>query len=226
MKTYLFLGLLGASVSLACSNNNNGGNDGGNDASPNDANAPDVVSKDSGSDAGNPSPPALLTQVDRMGRPAINTALNHVFDTNTTSQGNAKDAYNADTNAASWGTNATYLAQFETNLAIYDALDTVCGNQLGYSPTTHYSLLAGALADDRLYVDTSQSTCAHYLGVELHALGILSTADCGGRMMTYTPIWDTFTAVSGASSQVTDGLSGPVASKTNGTTFPYLAAPM
>ena len=225
MKTYALFVLATASLALACSNNN-GNNDGGSDAAPNDSSPADVNNGDTGTDAGsNPPPPALKTQVDRMGRPTINTALNHVFDT-TSGQGPAKDAYNADSNASSWGTNATYISQFETNLAIFDALDTVCGNQLGYSQTTHYQTLATALADDRLYVDTSQSTCAHYLGVELHALGILTTADCGGRKMTYTPVWDTYTAVSGATSQVTDGLSGPVASKTNGTTFPYLAAPM
>ena len=228
MRNLALLSLVTASLVLACSNNN-GGNDGGSDAAPSDGSPADVSNKDSGTDAGdsggNPPPPALKTQIDRMGRPAINTALNHTFDT-TSGQGPAKDAYNADSNAASWNSNATYISQFEANLAIYDALDTVCGNQLGYSPTGHYTTIATALADDRLYTDTSQSTCAHYLGVELHALGVLTTADCGGRKMTYTPIWDTYTALSGASSQVTDGLSGPVASKTNGTTFPYLAAPM
>jgi hypothetical protein len=39
--------------------------------------------------------PALGAQVDRMGRPAINTAANNTFNTNAVAADAAKDAYNA-----------------------------------------------------------------------------------------------------------------------------------
>src|SRR5438045_6193332 len=44
---------------------------------------------------GPPAPPALGAQIDRMGRPAINTALNNTFNADAASKGKAKDAYNA-----------------------------------------------------------------------------------------------------------------------------------
>jgi hypothetical protein len=44
---------------------------------------------------GFPAAPTLGVQVDRMARPAINTALNHGFDP-TAAAGTAKDAYNQD----------------------------------------------------------------------------------------------------------------------------------
>ncbi|HUS27921.1 MAG TPA: hypothetical protein VMZ53_05415 [Kofleriaceae bacterium] len=73
-----------------------------------------------------PAAPALGTQIDRMGRPAINTLLNHGFDPGT-GAGPAKNAYNADTMPSTWP--ATYLAEFKKNLGVLDALDTgFCGN--------------------------------------------------------------------------------------------------
>jgi hypothetical protein len=73
-----------------------------------------------------PAAPALGTQIDRMGRPAINTLLNHGFD-GTTAREPAKDAYNADTSSATWP--ATYLAAFKDTLGVLDAIDTgLCGN--------------------------------------------------------------------------------------------------
>ena len=87
--------------------------------------------EDSGQDSGQPEmdsgptplPPTLLgTQIDRMGRAAINTALNHAFDPDAGSAGAAKNAYNADLDVPAWP--ATYAAEFATNLAILDSLDT------------------------------------------------------------------------------------------------------
>jgi hypothetical protein len=73
-----------------------------------------------------PAAPALGTQIDRMGRPAVNTLMNHGFD-GTAAAGPAKDAYNADADKATWP--ATYLAEFKRNLGVLDALDTgLCGN--------------------------------------------------------------------------------------------------
>lgn len=234
-KQYLTLALLGAAAAMygiACSGDD-AQNDGGTDSGPADSGGGDTAKTDSGSDAG-PNFPAMptlkTTQVDRMGRPAINTALNHVFDPTVSADGGAgaaaKDAYNADKNVAGW--TAAYAPQFAGNLGVFDALDTDggtgsgCGNQLGFNVAHSYTTLAGLTADDRLYIDTSKSTCSIYLGVELQATGLSPNSDCGGRKLTYDVIDATYSAVAGVA--VGDGVSA-VATKTNGTTFPYLAAP-
>src|SRR6185369_12071168 len=43
-----------------------------------------------------PPPPVIGAQIDRFGRPVVNTALNHAFDPDETAAGLAKDAYNQD----------------------------------------------------------------------------------------------------------------------------------
>jgi len=75
-----------------------------------------------------PAPPALgTTQIDRMGRPAVNTALNHAF--TSTGVTAAKDAYNADKDIATWVT--TWTPEIMKNAAIIDVLDGgICGNGL------------------------------------------------------------------------------------------------
>jgi hypothetical protein len=188
-----------------------------------------------------------------MGRPGINTALNHEFDEpDAGTSGPAKDSYNADPNIANWKT--TYGAAFAHSLAILDALDTKtvagdgCGNQFGYNLAgqgTFYAAVAGLMGDDQLYVDTSKTTCTQYLAVELNALQAFPNTDCGGRKITGSagtgPIFGydvmniTLQVVAGLAitdaglgvqEQVTDGPTTAVAAKTTGTTFPYLAAPM
>ena len=239
MKKIAIIALLaaGSAFAYAC-NGDNTQNDGGTDSGPADTGNPDVNKSDAG-DAGFPAPPALKTQIDRMGRPAINTALNHVFDSDAGSAGAAKDTYNADKTIAGWST--AYAPEFMKNLPVFDALDSFvdgggCGNQAAYGKVTTpspYAALAGLAADDQLYMDTSKSTCKQYLGVELNAINLLPNSDCGGRTLTEDVIDSTYGAVSGAFgvndagvlvSAATDGI-GPVASKTSGTTFPYLAAP-
>jgi hypothetical protein len=230
----------------------------GNDGGPMDgSNGNDVVqNNDSGSDANMyPAPPTLKTQIDRMGRPAINTALNHEFDEpDAGTAGPAKDSYNADPNIATWKT--TYAPAFEKSLAILDALDTTnvpgngCGNQFGYNlagPGTYYAAVAGLMGDDQLYVDTSKTTCTQYLAVELNALSALPNSDCGGRKITgaagtapafgYDVINITLQVAAGLAitdaglvvqAPVNDGPTTSVASKTTATatmTFPYLVAP-
>ena len=186
---------------------------------------------DSGkTDGGNPNaPPTLGTEIDRMGRPAINTALNHTFDIDPTAKGNAKDAYNQDQGVSGW--QAAYTPQFAGNLAVLDSLDNSddlgngCGNQFGFALTHTYTALAGVLADDRVYVDTSQTTCsgtAGYLSVEIAALLSTPGNDCGGRTPNADVIARTYAAASGASS-FDDGVTA--ASSPAGTTFPYLADP-
>ena len=231
MKKIILIALLSGSAAfgLACNGDDNNNGDGGNDSGPADTGGGDVVKTDGGSDSGIPTPPTLKTQIDRMGRPAINTALNHVFDTDAGAAGVAKDTYNADKNVSGWG--AAYTPQFAANLAVFDALDTTtttdgCGNQAAFGIAHTYATLGGLAADDRLYLDTSQATCAQYLGVELKATGIApSLNDCGGRKLDYDVIDTTYSALAaGVLTGVGDGISAP-AGKTGGTTFPYLAAP-
>ncbi len=167
-----------------------------------------------------PAPPKLGTQIDRFGRPAINTALNHAFDPVDATKGAAKDAYNQQSDPTTWTSN---VKEISANLAILDSLDTNCGNQiLAMKPPApgSYAALAGVLADDRVRVNTEGTTCSTYLAVEVNALGMTNT-DCGGRKLDYDVIDASYTTLAGAA--VTDGV--PPDADTKGTTFPYLAKP-
>ncbi len=191
-------------------------------------------------DAGPPPPPTLGAQIDRFGRPAINTALNHTFDTSA-AKGPAKDAYNADSDAGAWA--AEYTPQFAANLAIYDSLDTGgftdggggCGNQFlaqNDAGAARYNALAGVLANDKMWIYTGSTTCTQYLGVELVATGAIppnpdggAVDQCGGRTLGEDVIDETYSVVaSGMLSGVSDGISA-VPSKTDGAAFPYLSDP-
>jgi len=214
------------------------------DGSTPDGSTPDGSAGDAGdggdADAGPPPPPTLGAQIDRFGRPAINTALNHTFDTSA-AKGPAKDAYNADSDAGAWG--AEYTPQFALNLAIYDSLDTGgftdggggCGNQFlaqDDAGAARYHALAGVLANDKMWIYTGSTTCTQYLGVELVATGAIppnpdggAVDQCGGRTLGEDVIDETYSVVaSGMLSGVSDGI-GAVASKTDGTAFPYLSDP-
>jgi hypothetical protein len=119
-----------------------------------------------GSDTGtkNPAPPTLGAQIDRLGRPAINTALTGTFDPNPTTKGAKKDAYNQDNAQSGW--NPKYIPEQAGNLAVFDSLDTKCGNQFlaqdagaaGGPNTAVYGALAGITADDRLWLNTARRT--------------------------------------------------------------------
>lgn len=176
--------------------------------------------------ATNPAPPTAGAQIDRMGRPAINTAVNHTFDTDDAAKGAAKDEYNSNADPKSW---TKYTGEIEANLGILDALDGTCGNQLfadkAKTDATRYATLAGVLADDRLWVNTDSTTCTTYLGVEANATKAIPNMDCGGRKPSYEVMKLTYTiaAVGMVSTAVSDGTT-PVAAKTSGATFPYLAA--
>ncbi len=146
-----------------------------------------------------PAAPTLGAQLERMGRPAINTVLNHTFDPDSARKQAAKDAYNAAANPATWATTAlgtgdVILTQFEANLGIIDSLDssaTVDGCSAGHHPpfydttktdATAYQGLAGALASDALLLNTATGTCVGatprqgYLAVE----GALATQHRAG----------------------------------------------
>jgi hypothetical protein len=171
-----------------------------------------------------PARPAMGAQMDRIGRPAVNTALNHGFD-GTTAAGTAKDAYNQDGTESGWA--GAYAPQFEANLAIIDALDGTCGNQLGYAmpaSKTSYATLGGALADDKLYLNTAGATATAYLAVEANALGVLANMDQGGRKLDYKVMDVTYSALAaGALMGVSNGITAN--NVTFSTTFPYEAAP-
>jgi hypothetical protein len=205
---------------------------------------------DAGTDAGVPPAPTLGAEIDRMGRPAVNTALTDPFNLLLTGGGDggysvnaAKDAYNAQGNPAMWATFAPWIAQ---NLAILDGLDGVCGNQAfaapanpdGGIPPNRYGTLAGVLADDELYVNTTPKmtggapVCALYLGVEANATSFFPNMDCGGRTPLENTIDETYQLLAGGlscyvSSCVVNGVTvNPDATQASLTAFPYLAPGM
>jgi hypothetical protein len=175
-----------------------------------------------------------------MGRPAINTALNHPFDTDSTAKGAAKDAYNQDKDPTNWIKPAVYVPQFMANLGILDALDGMCGNQLAYKGTApaadSYSTLAGVLVGDVLWLKTDATTCTldsspnlpsgGYLAVEANALGFANT-DCGGRALSYDVMnvsYGLLAIGAGGIGTQLDGITA-VPARSTGKTFPYLADP-
>jgi hypothetical protein len=191
-----------------------------------------------------PPAPVLGFPLDRMGRPAINTALNNPFNPNETQQGIAKDNYNGEADQAAWGTlvieGKPITKEFAGNLAVIDALDGVCGNQLlaagdpsGDAGLAEYAALPVVLADDELYVDTSVASCAaagalpNYLAVEARSLGLPITS-CGGRTPLDDVIDVTYTVLAtGGTAMVGDGISadGDPATPASLTEFPFLNAP-
>ncbi|HVZ31519.1 MAG TPA: hypothetical protein VG963_03790 [Polyangiaceae bacterium] len=121
------------------------------------------------------NPPALGPRLDRAGRPAISAALIETFsgDADKTNQAHA------DYNAAGLS-NQTFAATMKTSLAILDALDGTCGNQLLAGPgQDRYAPLTNALLDDQLYLNSDKSGSV-YLGVELEAITAKSLSPASG----------------------------------------------
>jgi hypothetical protein len=179
---------------------------------------------DAGPDAavGPPAKPALGAPIDRMGRPAINTAANKTFTADATRSA-AEDAYNHNGDPATWV--ATFAADMKATVAILDGLDADCGNQLlaDANPQMRYSVLAGVLAGDMLQVDASKTSCGAYLAVEANATGVLANNECGGRTFEMDVIETSYSVLAaGALAGVDDGI-GFTAHTT--ATFPYLGAP-
>jgi len=177
------------------------------------------------STTGFPAAPSLGAQMDRLGRPAINTVLNHGFDA---TGGASKDAYNQDGSPGGW--TAAYAALFAGNLAVVDFLDTGltcngmgtctrnvgaangagCGDQAFYNGTAtgggaaaadSYSVLASVLTNDQLFLDTAvplaelPTTHQGYLAVELSAFGVIQNTVGGGRAPTMDVIDTSYTAL-------------------------------
>ena len=142
-------------------------------------------------------------QIDRMGRPGINTALIDLL-----ASTGKKDQYNRAVEPSGWA--AAFQSEMQANLTALDTLDGVVGNYL-LPPAT----LAAVLVDDRLIIDTSKPNCDAYLAVETG-----STTQCGGRTLSRDVIDDTLGAVVGP------GVSDNVPNDTTFLTdFPFLAPP-
>lgn len=156
-------------------------------------------------------PCSFLTdgQIDRMGRPAVNTAL--------ISSGN-KDAYNAAEDPSTWA--AMFQDEIQASLEFVDGLDGVTGNALLGDAET----LASVLVDDRLVIATNVPECGPYLAVELTPSEETPSA-CGGRTLSADVIDATLTAL------VTGLDGGPVSDGVDSNdkafrdSFPFLAAP-
>jgi hypothetical protein len=186
--------------------------------------------------AGNPAP-KLGAQIDRMGRPAMNTALTDPFGlTASTTTDDFKNAYNAEASPAMW--QSKFMTSIEQNLAILDSADTTCGNSVGVMGDgadggNRYAFIAGVLADDELYVNTASGTCGLYLAVEASALGLsAAAADCGGRTPAEDTIDESYTLLTagvaaylGDPHAVTDGIDANDKAGVSVSDFPFLAAP-
>ena len=111
MKNFI---MLLAVVTIGCGDNKTIGDAKNVDARP-DAHCSDC-----------PPAPQLGAQIDRMGRPTINTALNRGFTVPSATVTAAKDAYNQAADPSTW---IAFVPQFMRSLAIVDSLDTgICGN--------------------------------------------------------------------------------------------------
>lgn len=252
MKQILMMGSvavlsLGLMVSAACSDSDtttasggNGGNGATGGSTGGDGGSGATGGNAGGGGAGPIEIPAIGAQIDRKGRPAINTATINTFDIAAVgmtpdadeTRATAEAAYNNNDDPSTWAT--TYAADIRDSLAILDSIDGVCGNQAFIDDPLaigagfeDYNTLAAVLANDWLVVDTANSGAANcgFLGVELELLGTDAGA-CGGRL----PSDDVMDAIYGAVSTgnpadttYNDGIPAPNAALE--TAFPYLADP-
>jgi hypothetical protein len=197
----------------------------GGDASPLDAGMDIAV-------VNRPPMPMLGRGIDRVGRAALATLLIDPFNLETArSQTALQAAYRHEGDRGQW---PVFTGELTASLPIWDSLDGVCGNQLGAESgdgSSAYVRLADLLVDDRLYVDTSQASCAAYLGIEASALAPLNLQDCGGRTPTMDTVDGLYSAlVVGApgftdpSKQVGDGVASALPKPSN-TQFPFFQPP-
>jgi hypothetical protein len=165
-------------------------------------------------------------QLDRAARPLTGGALLGTLAGDEISD-KLKEAYNA----ATPRTGGEFVAVIEKALALYDAFDGKCGNQLlsnhAVPASRRYEALAKVLADDRLWVDTKSTLCTQLFAVELASLAGHTEAaiDCGGR----TPLYNAANIyrsllVDGTSTSVDDGVDRDEKQHSE-TEFPFLAAP-
>ncbi len=172
------------------------------------------------------APPQPGVMIDRVGRAAVSTGTIGTFmpPSQMDDRNALKDDYNSNDDPSTWA--SEYTAAIAGSIAILDGLDEVCGNQLGYElggEGTGYEFLASVLADDRLWVNTSSSTCGQYLAVEADATGAIPNSDCGGRTPNYDVIDVTYSVlVLGNVTGVGDGVDADEETHSE-TAFPFFA---
>src|ERR1700730_9724236 len=165
-------------------------------------------------------------QLNRVGRPLTKNALLGLFAPDDVGD-QLKEQYNAATPA----TSARFIPEIKKGLALYDAFDGQCGNQLLADrealPSMRYRVLAAVLADDRLWVNSASSICTQLFAVELANLAGQRALkdDCGGRTPNYNAanVWRSL-LVEGTAVGVDDGLDHDEREHST-TVFPFLAAP-
>ena len=169
-------------------------------------------------------PPPRGSPIDRMGRALTGNALLATVGEDDIAN-LLKEAYNR-ADPEGWPGFATEIGR---NLALYDSFDGVPGNQwlADAQDTTpaRYKRLAELLADDRLWVDSRQTHCLHYLAVERNAFEAPPLADCGGR----TPLQNVNAVfrsllIRGTPDVADDGVTRDDREHST-TTFPFLSAP-
>jgi hypothetical protein len=165
-------------------------------------------------------------QINRVGRPLTKNALLGLF-----APDDVGNQLKEDWNAATPATAARFIPDIQKALALYDAFDGQCGNQLLAEPKTapsrRYLSLATLLADDRLWVNSTSRVCTQLMAVELATLADPKSLanDCGGRSPNYQAanIWRSL-LVDGTNLSVDDGVEHDD-HEHSATIFPFLAAP-
>ena len=115
------------------------------------------------------------------------------------------------------------------SLAILDALDAECGNQLladDDNADGRYAGLAGILADDQLYLNSDSGECGVYLGLEAEVVGAVGAGDggCGGRTLTDDVIDRSYSVLAAG---ILTGIDDTITADdcTHSASFPFLCAP-
>ena len=165
--------------------------------------------------------PPRAAQIDRAGRTLTGNALLGLFLSDEVAD-RRKEQYNAAAQK-DW---AAFVPDIQRSLGLYDAFDGVCGNQWLASPkvtATRYHALASLLADDRLWVDSRQKQCQHYMAVERGESARLH--DCGGRAPDLDAV-DVYRSllVNGTDAGVEDGVREDDMPSSR-IDFPFLAPP-
>lgn len=177
-----------------------------------------------------PARPVAGAQIDRVGRPLIQTLLVNPLDGDGKQAAQLAD-WNANGDAATWV--GGFSAPLSASLGLYDVMDGRCGNQVRYDAAAGgadftpagYVTLASALADDRLFLDTTRTTCRQFFAVELTALQMMSVADCGGRAPGYDVADFLFGLLAGSNLPVSDNVPADSGRAASPDTFPFLADP-
>ena len=215
----------GAANNGPANNGNNGPANNGNNGNNGPANNGNNGNNGGPALLGKANPPALGAQIDRTGRPAISTALISTFSADADAKGAEKDAYNA-ASPDKWG---DYAGSMAASLAILDAIDGTCGNQLladADAGADRYMTLASILSDDELYVHSERGECGTYLGLEAEIVGAVpeGAGGCGGRTLNDDIIDRSYSVLAaGILTGVDDTITGDDVAHLDG--FPYVGEP-